>query len=295
MANLKEIKIKIGSVKNTQKTTKAMKLVSSAKLTRTRQLSEQARSYARKINDVLSDIAARVSKVQDEGNISRAFVQNDTPKTVDIVFVTADKGLCGGFNMATIKAVSKLIAELEAKGSKVRLRAAGRKGVDYFSFQGVALEQKISDLSSAPDYDRAADFINSVVEDFQNEVTDKVVLVYNGFLNMLSQEIRIRELLPISLEKVEISDTDSMLNIEPEDDEDEVLNELTEKYIDFNMYYALIDSLAAEHSARMQAMEAATKNAKEKVNSLTVEYNKARQAAITTELIEIISGVEALK
>ena len=159
----------------------------------------------------------------------------------------------------------------------------------------MTLEQKVSDLSSAPDYDRAADFINDVVEDFKNEVTDKVVLVYNGFLNMLAQEIRVRELLPISLEKVEISDTASMLNIEPEDDEDEVLNELTEKYIDFNMYYALIDSLAAEHSARMQAMEAATKNAKEKVNSLTVEYNKARQAAITTELIEIISGVEALK
>ena len=295
MANLKEIKIKIGSVKNTQKTTKAMKLVSSAKLTRTRQLSEQARSYSRKINDVLSDIAARVSKVQDEGNIGRAFVQNNAPKTVDIVFVTADKGLCGGFNMATIKTVSKLITEYEAKGIKVRLRAAGRKGVDYFSFQGLTLEQKVSDLSSAPDYDRAADFINDVVEDFKNEVTDKVVLVYNGFLNMLAQEIRVRELLPISLEAVEIKDTDSMLNIEPEDDEEEVLNELTEKYIDFNMYYALIDSLAAEHSARMQAMEAATKNAKEKVNSLTVEYNKARQAAITTELIEIISGVEALK
>ena len=295
MANLKEIKIKIGSVKNTQKTTKAMKLVSSAKLTRTRQLSEQARSYARKINDVLSDIAARVSKVQDEGNIGRAFVQNNAPKTVDIVFVTADKGLCGGFNMATIKTVSKMITEYEEKGTKVRLRAAGRKGVDFFSFQGIALEQKVSDLSSAPDYDRAADFINNVVEDFKNEVTDKVVVVYNGFLNMLTQEIRVRELLPVSLESVEIKDTDSMLNIEPEDDEDEVLNELTDKYIDFNMYYALIDSLAAEHSARMQAMEAATKNAKEKVDSLTVEYNKARQAAITTELIEIISGVEALK
>ena len=295
MANLKEIKIKIGSVKNTQKTTKAMKLVSSAKLTRTRQLSEQARSYARKINDVLSDIAARVSKVQDEGNIGRAFVQNDTPKTVDIVFVTADKGLCGGFNMATIKTVSKMITEYEEKGTKVRLRAAGRKGVDFFSFQGIALEQKVSDLSSAPDYDRAADFINNVVEDFKNELTDKVIVVYNGFLNMLTQEIRVRELLPVSLESVEIKDTDSMLNIEPEDDEDEVLNELTDKYIDFNMYYALIDSLAAEHSARMQAMEAATKNAKEKVDSLTVEYNKARQAAITTELIEIISGVEALK
>ena len=294
MANLKEIKLKIGSVKNTQKTTKAMKLVSSAKLTRTRQLSEQARSYARKINEVLSDIAARVSKVQDEGNISRAFVQNDTPKTVDIVFVTADKGLCGGFNMATIKTGSKLIAEYEGKGTKVRLRAAGRKGVDFFSFQGIALEQRVSDLSSAPQYDRAAEFIHAVVEDFKNKVTDKVVIVYNGFLNMLTQEIRVRDLLPISLDLTEVKDTGSMLDIEPDDDE-EVLNELTDKYIDFNMYYALIDSLAAEHSARMQAMEAATKNAKEKVNSLTVEYNKARQAAITTELIEIISGVESLK
>jgi len=271
-----------------------MKLVSSAKLTRTRQLSEQARSYAAKINDVLSDIAARVSTAHEGGNISRAFVSNDNPKTVDIVFVTADKGLCGGFNMSTIKTVSRLIAEYKSKGINVRLRAAGKKGVEYFTFQKFSLEQKVSDLSSAPDYDRAADFINAVVEDFRNEVTDKVLLVYNGFLNMLSQEIRVRELLPIGLDNIEAKKSDSMLEIEPDDDE-EVLNELTDKYIDFNMYYALIDSLAAEHSARMQAMEAATKNAKEKVNSLTVEYNKARQAAITTELIEIISGVEALK
>ena len=294
MANLKEIKIKINSVKNTQKTTKAMKLVSSAKLTRTRQLSEQSRSYAAKINEVLSDIAARVSKVQDDGNIGRAFIQNSTPKTVDIVFVTADKGLCGGFNVATIKTVSKLINEYEAKGVKVRLRAAGKKGVEFFSFQGATLEQKAVDLSSAPTYEKASNYIKLAVEDFKNELTDKVIIVYNGFLNMLTQEIRVKEILPVGLEKVEISETTSMLNIEPDDD-DEVLKELTDKYIDFNMYYALIDSLAAEHSARMQAMEAASKNAKEKVNSLTVEYNKARQAAITTELIEIISGVEALK
>ena len=295
MANLKEIKLKIGSVKNTQKTTNAMKLVSSAKLTRTRQLSEQSRSYAKKINEVLSEIANRVIKVQDGGNTNKAFLQNDNPKTVDIVFVTADKGLCGGFNMATIKTVSRLVEDYEAKGVTVRYRAAGRKGVDYYNFQNVDLTQAVSDLSSAPEYDRAADFIKEVVEDFQNGTTDKVILVYNGFLNMLTQEVRVRELLPISLEDVEVSENEtSMLEIEPDDDE-EVLTELTNKYIDFNMYYSLIDSLAAEHSARMQAMDAATKNAKEKVNSLTVEYNKARQAAITTELIEIISGVESLK
>jgi F-type H+-transporting ATPase subunit gamma len=295
MANLKEIKIKIGSVKNTQKTTKAMKLVSSAKLTRTRQLSEQARSYAKKINEVLSEIANRVSKVQEGGNKEKAFTPNENPKTVDIVFVTADKGLCGGFNMATIKSVNRIAADLESKGSKVRYRVAGRKGVDFFSFQKIEMIQKATDLSSAPDYDRAVDFIKDVVTDFQNGETDKVILVYNGFLNMLTQEVRITELLPISLDSAEVSETEtSMLEIEPDDDE-EVLEELTGKYIDFNMYYALIDSLAAEHSARMQAMEAASKNAKERVDSLTVEYNKARQAAITTELIEIISGVESLK
>jgi len=295
MANLKEIKLKIGSVKNTQKTTNAMKLVSSAKLTRTRQLSEQSRSYAKKINEILSEIANRVSKIQDGGNTNKAFLQNDNPKTVDIVFVTADKGLCGGFNMATIKTVSKLVEDYESKGVTIRYRASGRKGVDFFNFQNVELTQSISDLSSAPEYDRAADFIKDVVEDFQNGTTDKVILVHNGFLNMLTQEIRVRELLPISLDDVEANENEtSMLEIEPDDDE-EVLTELTNKYIDFNMYYSLIDSLAAEHSARMQAMDAATKNAKEKVNSLTVEYNKARQAAITTELIEIISGVESLK
>ena len=295
MPNLKEIKLKIGSVSNTQKTTKAMKLVSSAKLTRTRQLSDQAKSYAIKMNSVLSEIASRVSSVQDEDNINKAFRPCENPKTVDIVFVTADKGLCGGFNMATIKAVTNLKAEYEEKGVKVRLRVSGRKGSDYFSFQEIDLEQKTTDLSAAPDYNKACNFIEQSVKDFNEGLTDKVILVYNGFLNMLTQEIKIRELLPVSLDNVSINENvTSMLEIEPDDD-DEVLIELTGKYIDFNMYYSLIDSLAAEHSARMIAMEAATKNAKEKVDSLTIEYNKARQAAITTELIEIISGVESLK
>ena len=294
MANLKDISRQIKSVKNTQKTTKAMKLVSSAKLRRTRELSEQAKSYALKINDILSDIANRVGKMDDNENINRAFVPNETPKTIDIVFVTADKGLCGGFNTATIKKVRNLIEEYSNKGVTIRLRAAGRKGIDYFNFQGVDLHDSIVGLTSAPTYDGATDFISSVYEDFNNGTTDKVLLVYNGFLNMLSQELKTKELLPVSFDNVSIVEDSSMLEIEPDDDE-ELLNELTLKYVDFNMYYSLIDSLAAEHSARMQAMDAATKNAKEKVDNLTVEFNKARQAAITTELIEIISGVESMK
>jgi len=294
MANLKDISRQIKSVKNTQKTTKAMKLVSSAKLRRTQQLSEQAKSYALKINDILSEIATRISGVQDKENINRAFLPNENPKTVDIVFVTADKGLCGGFNMITIKEIRTLIEEYSAKGATIRLRAAGRKGIDYFNFQGVDLHDSIVGLTSAPTYEKASDFIKEAYEDFENGTTDKVILVYNGFLNMLSQELRTKELLPVSLDNVSIDGESSMLDIEPDDDE-EILNELTAKYVDFNMYYSLIDSLAAEHSARMQAMDNATNNAKERVNDLTVEFNKARQAAITTELIEIISGVESMK
>jgi len=295
MANLKDISRQIKSVKNTQKTTKAMKLVSSAKLRRTQQLSEQAKSYALKINNILSEIATRISKVQDEDNLNRAFVSNDTPKVVDVVFVTADKGLCGGFNVATIKAVKGLVEEYTSKGATVRLRAAGRKGIDYFTFQNIDLFDSIVGLTSAPTYDKASDFIKDAYEDFNNGTTDKVILVYNGFLNMLTQELKIKNLLPVSLDEVSVDqEASSMLDIEPDDDE-EILNELTAKYVDFNMYYSLIDSLAAEHSARMQAMDNATNNAKERVNDLTVEFNKARQAAITTELIEIISGVESMK
>jgi len=294
MANLKDISRQIKSVKNTQKTTKAMKLVSSAKLRRTQQLSEQAKSYALKINDVLSDISHRVRHMHDEENTNRAFIPNDNPKTVDIVFVTADKGLCGGFNMTTIKAVRNLISKYTDKGASIRLRAAGRKGIDYFNFQGVDLHDSEVGLTSAPTYEKASDFIVKAFEDFNNGVTDKVILVYNGFLNMLSQELRTKTLLPIELPEIPEHDGSSILEIEPDDDE-EILDELTIKYVDFNMYYSLIDSLAAEHSARMQAMDNATNNAKERVNDLTVEFNKARQAAITTELIEIISGVESMK
>lgn len=294
MANLKDISRQIKSVKNTQKTTKAMKLVSSAKLRRTQQLSEQAKSYALKINDILSEIATRISNVHDDKSISRAFVPNDNPKTVDIVFVTADKGLCGGFNMVTIKKIKSLIEEYTAKGSNIRLKVAGRKGIDYFNFQGVDLEKKVVGLSSSPTYEKASEFIKDSFEDFNNGTADKIVLVYNGFLNMLSQELKTKDILPISLDDVHLNNSSSMLEIEPDDDE-EILDELIAKYVDFNMYYSLIDSLAAEHSARMQAMENATNNAKERVNDLTIEYNKARQAAITTELIEIISGVESMK
>jgi F-type H+-transporting ATPase subunit gamma len=150
MANLKDISRQIRSVKNTQKTTKAMKLVSSAKLRKAQELSAQTKSYAIKINEILSQITYMIRKVHNSENLSKAFVASNDPKTIDVVFITADKGLCGGFNMATIKYVRELIQDCKDKGITLRLRAAGRKGIDYFNFQGVDILQKELGLTSAP-------------------------------------------------------------------------------------------------------------------------------------------------
>jgi F-type H+-transporting ATPase subunit gamma len=265
-------------------------------LRRTQQLAEKAKSYALKIDEVLTEIAAGVSRVQNKHfSLARAFDEVANPKVVDLVFITADKGLCGGFNMATIRKVKSLVDEYSAIGATVRLRAVGRKGIDYFNFQETELLQEKIGLSAAPTYEGASEFITVVFNDFIEGNTDKVVLVHNGFKNMLTQELKVNTMLPVALELQEKEQDGSLLEIEPLEEEETVLSELLEKYTDFTMYYSLIDSLSAEHSARMQAMDNATNNAKEKVKSLTVEYNKARQAAITTELIEIISGVEALK
>jgi len=296
MANLKDIKRNIVSVKNTQKTTKAMKLVSTAKLKRAEEAAKRSKEYAVKLNEMLSEISEKINKFKVGGSTSRFFEENDSPKVVDIVFVTADKGLCGGFNIQTIKRVKSIMNEYEGTSTKVRLRAVGRKGIDFFRFQGIELLEKEVGVSSAPTYDKAKEVIDKTVEDFVNGESDKVILVHNGYLNMITQKIKQVGLIPVETIKIEAKEEadGSMMEIEGDEDE-KVLDSLVRKYFEYNMYYALIDSLAAEHSARMQAMDNATNNASERVNELTIAYNKARQEAITTELIEIISGMESLK
>jgi len=295
MANLKEIKRKIGSVKNTQKTTNAMKLVSSAKLKRTEELAKRSRVYAAKLTELLNEIAQKMQQSNADGIDNVYFKDVQNPKKVDIVFITADKGLCGGFNSQTIKRTRQLIEEYQTQGAKVRLRAVGRKGIDFFKFNGIELNDEIIGLSAAPDFKQAAEFISEVADAYVSGETDKVILVHNGYVNMITQEIREDQVLPVDTSKLELNATStSELEVEPDDD-DTLLDALVKRYVEYTMYYSLIDSLAAEHSARMQAMDAATKNAKEMVKELNVKYNKARQEAITTELIEIISGMESMK
>ena len=295
MANLKEIKRKIGSVKNTQKTTNAMKLVSSAKLKRTEELAKRSRVYAAKLTELIEEIAQKMQQSSADGIDNVYFKDVPNPKSVDIVFITADKGLCGGFNSQTIKRVNQLITEYKAKDVKVRLRAVGRKGIDFFKFNNLELTDEIIGLSAAPDFKQAAEFISEVAASYVNGETDKIVLIHNGYVNMITQEIKEDHILPVDTSKLELSTAStSELEVEPDDD-DTLLDALVKRYIEYTMYYSLIDSLAAEHSARMQAMDAATTNAKEMVKELNVKYNKARQESITTELIEIISGMESMK
>lgn len=294
MANLKEIKRKIKSVQNTQKTTRAMKLVSTAKLKRAEMAAKQSRVYAVKINEVLSEIAYKINQYKSGSIESRFFTNNDAPKTIDVVFVTADKGLCGGFNIQTIKAVRNLLKDAEKQNIKVRLRAVGRKGMAFFNFQGVELLTSYAGVSSNPSYEKAQEIIKAAIDDFIEGKTDKVVLIHNGYKNMISQELKISDIVPVQ-PPLQTLETSSLMELEPEEGGEEILDALLQKYFEYNMYYALIDSLAAEHSARMQAMENATNNAKERVGILTLAYNKARQESITTELIEIISGVESMK
>ena len=296
MANLKDIKEQIKSVKNTEKTTKAMKLVSNVKLKKAKDVALQSSAYALKINEVLSEISAKIASFSDGKNESIFFDCTREVKVVDLIFITSDKGLCGGFNIQSIKTIKSIINEYKEKKIKVRLRAVGKKGIEYFNFQGVEILEKYVGVSSNPSYEKAQKIINLAIEDFRNGKTDKVILIHNGYKNMISQEIRINDIVPIEppMAKTELIG-DSAIEFEPNDGAMDLMEKLMVKYFEYGMYYALVDSLAAEHSARMNAMENATNNAKERVRSLNLAFNKARQSSITTELIEIISGVEAMK
>jgi len=292
MATLKELKNKIGSVKNTQKTTRAMKLVSTAKLKRAEEALLLSREYARKIEEVIKEISQKLASVKDTISL-RAFSEIKETKKVDIIVVSADKGLCGGFNHQTIKETLKKIDELKSKNIKVRLKVIGKKAIEFFRFKEIEMYKTIENLSSAPDYEKAAEVIETSYKDFVNEEIDNIILIYNGYVNKLTQQVHLKELLPLSIEANENST--EYLEVEPTDDYEVVLESLVKKYLEYTIYYSLLDSLAGEHSARMQAMDAATNNAQEMVKQLTLQFNKARQEAVTRELIEIVTAMEAMK
>ena len=295
--NLKEIRRKISSVQNTQKTTKAMKLVSTSKLKKAEEVAKSSRVFANKLSEVFQEIVQKLALVGFE-NINTPIFNASKPRelrNIDMIVITAEKGLCGSFNQSTIKEAMRLIDNYKKKGVSVRLRGIGKKGISYFSYNNVGLLDSLEGLSSSPDYQISSNFLKRSLEDFINGTTDGLILVYNGFKTMISQEIKVKQFLPFSFDVEKRELPVGIDDLEPQENAEQILEELAQKYMEYNLYYALLDSLVAEHSARVQAMDSATSNAGNLVKSLTVSYNKARQEAITTELVEINAGVEAMK
>jgi F-type H+-transporting ATPase subunit gamma len=294
MATLREIRQRISGVKSTQKITKAMKMVAAAKLRRAQDAITAARPYARTMQKILSNLSEVV-----EGDQYPLMQERDVAR-VAVIVVTADRGLCGAFNSNIIKAAREHVrttygAYLE-KEDGVRLFLLGKKGVDSFSKMEIPIGAKHPGIFADLRFQRAQTVAEELVGMFLRGEVDRVDVIYNEFKNVAQQNIRVNQFLPIpQLEKAQGSAPGQPAEYIYEPSSAEILEELLPKHVNFQLWSILLESNAAEQGARMTAMANATENAKEMIRLLTLSYNKARQAGITKELLEIVSGAEALK
>jgi len=287
MPNLKDIKRSIASVKNTRQITKAMKLVAAAKLRKAQEAVEAARPYAAKMVELMTGVAARSSS-QSHPLLSRREVEN-----ILIIVLTGDKGLCGPFNNSILKTSQQIIEDNEGKG--IHLLLVGKKSVDFFRRRPFKVMKSIVDYGKRINNAMAEEIAGEVMETFTLEKADVVYLVYNKFKNVVVQEPQAISLLPLELPPADEASASLTVDYEYEPSADEILDELLKNYVVSHIYHAMLESAASEHGARMTAMDAATRNASEMIDELTLKYNRARQAAITTELIEVVTGADALK
>jgi F-type H+-transporting ATPase subunit gamma len=286
MASLKSIRKRIGSVKSTQQITKAMKMVAAAKLRRAQEAAQAARPYAEKLGELLRTVAARAGDIPHP-----LLAQRETVQTIDVIVVTSDRGLCGGYNSNLIRTAEKLIAR--HPGITVRLTAVGNKAYSHFRKRPVGVAEEHAHMAGGPDHALAAQIAARVSRDFADGTTDAVYLVYSHFRSALSQVPTVQQVLPV--ERLVAEDDVAQVDYIYEPDAATLLDRLLRQYITTVIDHAFLEAIASEHGARMTAMENATANASEMINRLTLAMNRARQAAITTELMEIVSGAEALK
>lgn len=288
MASLKSIKKRIVSVKNTRQITKAMKMVSAAKLRRAQENVVAARPYAGKLAEVLQ----RLARTQDAD--ASPLLASRTPQKALVILVTSDRGLCGGFNANISKACERFISEKKSEYGEISVVTIGRKGYEYIKARQNVRKNYTGILAGA-NYQAAALVAQEVIEGFLAEEYDEVFLMYNAFRSVMSQDITIEKILPVAQPEAEEAEGEYVPEYIYEPSKAELLNELLPKYIEVSMFKAMLESIASEHGARMTAMDSASKNANEMIAKLTLQYNRARQAAITTELMEIISGAESIK
>lgn len=287
MASLKSIKKRIVSVKNTRQITKAMKMVSAAKLRRAQENVVAARPYAKKLGEVLQSLAGN-----QEGDQHPLLEKREARKLLLIV-VTSDRGLCGGFNSNLCKAGDRYIKEKKASFEQISVMTVGRKGYEFLKNRHTVYKN-FSNVLSKPSYQTAAMLAQEVINGFLEGEYDQVELLYNSFRTVMSQDITFQQLLPVVPEEKATAE-ESPVEYIYEPSVAELLAEILPKNIEVQIFKAMLESVAGEHGARMTAMDSASKNASEMIGKLTLQYNRARQAAITTELMEIISGSESIK
>jgi F-type H+-transporting ATPase subunit gamma len=286
MATLKAIRKRIGSVRNTQQITKAMKMVAAAKLRRAQEAAVEARPYAEKMMDLLSNLAARVTSE------AHPLLTVREERRISLLLLTSDRGLCGGYNANLIRAAEAFIRQ-HGGGKEIQLALVGRKAADYFRRRRAEIADRYANILATPAEELSSEIAQKMIARFVNGETDAVYIVYSRFRSALSQVPTLEKLLPVS--RAEQSGEEQLTEYLFEPGIEALLSSLLHKVVEVALYRALLEAAASEHGARMTAMDSATTNAGKMIGSLTLQMNRARQASITRELMEIVGTAEALK
>jgi F-type H+-transporting ATPase subunit gamma len=284
MPSLLDIRRRIRSVKNTQQLTKAMKTVSAAKLRRAQERVFSARPYADQLKKVLANLTAR------QEDLSHPLLEVRPEQKILFIVVTGDRGLCGAFNSNITRTAQVFIRE--HSGQEIKVVAIGRKGRDFLRRRQVPIRAEFVNIFSRLDYGNAKDIAETVMQAYSEAEVDAVYILYNEFKSVIQQRIVVEKILPVS--RVEVDRTEPQTDYIFEQPPQEIFNRMLPRYVEIQIYRALLESAAAEHGARMASMDTASRNAGDMIDSLTLNMNRIRQAAITREIIEVVSGAGAL-
>jgi F-type H+-transporting ATPase subunit gamma len=287
VANLKEIRRRIGSVKNTQQVTKAMKMVAAAKLRRAQAAAENSREYSEKLTEILKSLSGA------PGAEHQPFLQPGADVSAHAIIIGSDRGLCGGYNASIVKLSEQWLASDDGQGAK--LTTVGRRPTDHFKRHSDAVDESHLDVGSAANVELARKLAADVSRRFVQGEAGTVYVIYTKFRSAISQEPVVIQLLPLTTEDGDDTDAEIAPDYLFEPNPGFILGSLLPRYVETKIYHAMLEAIASEHGSRMTAMDSATRNAGEMIDKLTLEMNRARQASITTELMEIVSGAEALK
>ena len=289
--SLNDIKTKIASTKNTSQITNAMQMVSAAKLGRSEEAARNFQVYAQKVRKLLTDI---LHGNGSGGSTNPMLISRPVKKTGYIV-ITSDRGLVGGYNASILKAVMELKEEYHPNGDDFEVICIGGMGADFFKARGIQPIYELRGLADQPSFDEVHKIISKTIEMYQNELFDELYVCYNHHVNTLTSQMRVEQMLPIVDLDPNEADEEYSLTFELETSRDEILEQWLPQYAESMIYGAIIDAKTAENAAGMTAMQTATDNAKKVINDLTIQYNRARQAAITQEITEIVAGASALE